>query len=76
MNIFFLEYQMKKIISLIILSIILKGYFSDTENLCSEVNQNFETACPAAVTNDPKKNVRIHQEKLVQKLIKIVKKLQ
>lgn len=46
---------MKKIISLIILSIIFKGYFSDTENLCSEVNQNFETACPAAVTNDPKK---------------------
>ena len=49
---------MKKIISIIILSIIFKGYVSDSEPdkvFCSNVKDEFETACQNAVTSDPRK---------------------
>ena len=48
---------MKKIISLIIFSIIFKGYISEPEAekvSCSEVKEDLENTCETAVTSNPK----------------------
>ena len=45
---------MKKIISLIIFSIIFQGYISTDPQKCSEVTTEHSTACKNAVTSNPK----------------------